>query len=39
MTNDCSDGFLPDPDCPNNPELNCVFPLDNEIDFAGLEEF
>ena len=35
--NDCSDGALPDPDCSNNPELNCVLPLDNEIDFTGLE--
>ena len=35
LTNDCSDGALPDPDSSNNPELNCVFPLDNEFDFAG----
>ena len=37
MTNDCSDGSLPDSDCSKNPALNCVLPLDNEIDSAGLE--
>ena len=37
MTDDCSDGALPDPDSSNNPEPNCVSPLDNKIDFAGLE--
>ena len=37
MTNDCSDGALPVPDSSNNQELNCVFPLHNEFDFAGLE--
>ena len=37
MTNDCSDGALPDPDSSNNPEINCVLPLHNEFDFAGLE--
>ena len=37
LTNDCSDGALPDPDSTNNPELNCVFPLHNEFDFASLE--
>ena len=37
LTNDCSDGALPHPDSPNNPELDCVFPLHNEFDFASLE--
>ena len=37
LTNDCSDGASPDPDSSNNPELKCVFLLDNEFDFAGLE--
>ena len=37
MTNDCSDGALPVPDSSSNPELNCVFPLQNEFDFSGLE--
>ena len=31
LTNDCSEGALPDPGSSNNPELNCVLPLDNEI--------
>ena len=39
MTNDCSDGALPDPDCSNYPELNCVLPLDDEINLARLEGF
>ena len=37
LTNDCSDGVSPDSSY--NPELNCFLPLDNEIDFAGLEGF
>ena len=37
LTNDFSDGALPDPDSSNNPEVNCVLPLDNEFDIAGLE--
>ena len=38
LTNDCSDGALPNPESSNNPELNCVFPLNNAFDFAGLED-
>ena len=37
MTNDCSDGALPDPDSSYNPELNCFLPLDNDFDFACLK--
>ena len=29
--------FYTDPDSSNNPELNCVFPLHNDFDFASLE--
>ena len=29
--------FNTDPDSSNNPELNCVFPLHNDFDFASLE--
>ena len=39
LTNDCSVGALPGPDRSNNPELNCVLQLDNEINIAGLEGF
>ena len=37
LTDDCSAGALPDPESSDNPEPNCVLPVDNKIDFAGLE--
>ena len=37
LKNICSVGALPGPDISNYPELNCVFPLDNEFDFASSE--
>ena len=37
LTDGCSDGALLDPQSSNNPEPNCVLPLDNKIDFGGLE--
>ena len=37
MTDDCSDGALPDREISNNPEPDCFLPLDNKIVFAGLE--